>query len=492
MHPGTSVAAVVCAAAALLISNGCLSMAMVEDKITALPGQPPVSFAQYSGYVEVDAMRKRSLFYYFAEAELDPATKPLVLWLNGGPGCSSVGVGAFSENGPFRPSGNALVGNEYSWNKEANMLYLESPAGVGFSYSTDPSFYGGVGDSMTARDNLRFLEGWFAKFPQYKGRDLYIAGESYAGHYVPQLAQRMVEFDNKEKLFNLKGIALGNPVLEFSTDFNSRAEFFWSHGLISDSTYNIFTTVCNYSRYVSEYYHGSISTVCDRVMSQVTRETSRFVDKYDVTLDVCISSVLMQSQVLTPSPNVSFFSITFAKEMYVTLSLTDNFLQSTEQLNRALDVCVEDETMNYLNRKDVQKAMHAQLNGVPKWTVCSSVLEYKQLDLQIPTINIVGALVKSGIPVLVYSGDQDSVIPLTGSRTLVHRLAKRLRLNATVPYRVWFQGKQVGGWTQVFSDVLSFATIRGASHEAPFSQPERSLVLFRAFLASRPLPESFE
>uniref|UniRef100_A0A453BVU1 Carboxypeptidase n=1 Tax=Aegilops tauschii subsp. strangulata TaxID=200361 RepID=A0A453BVU1_AEGTS len=463
MHPGTSVAAVVCAASVLLISNGCLSMAMVEDKITALPGQPPVSFAQYSGYVEVDAVRKRSLFYYFAEAELDPATKPLVLWLNGGPGCSSVGVGAFSENGPFRPSGNALMSNEYSWNKEANMLYLESPAGVGFSYSTDPSFYGGVGDSMTARDNLRFLEGWFAKFPQYKGRNLYIAGESYAGHYVPQLAQRMVEFDDKEKLFNLKGIALGNPVLEFSTDFNSRAEFFWSHGLISDSTYNIFTTVCNYSRYVSEYYHGSISSVCDRVMSQVTKETSRFVDKYDVTLDVCISSVLMQSQVLTPSPN-----------------------------NRALDVCVEDETMNYLNRKDVQKAMHAQLNGVPKWTVCSSVLEYKQLDLQIPTINIVGALVKSGIPVLVYSGDQDSVIPLTGSRTLVHRLAKRLRLNATVPYRVWFQGKQVGGWTQVFGDALSFATIRGASHEAPFSQPERSLVLFRAFLASRPLPESFE
>jgi serine carboxypeptidase-like clade 2 len=143
----------------------------------------------------------------------------------------------------------------------------------------------------------------------------------------------MVEFNKKEKLFNLKGIAvriyqsykkkcvqkplpfivfthllfsptliqqLGNPVLEFSTDFNSRAEFFWSHGLISDSTYNIFTTVCNYSRYVSEYYHGSISQVCDRVMNQVTRETSRFVDKYDVTLDVCISSVLSQSKILPP------------------------------------------------------------------------------------------------------------------------------------------------------------------------------------------------
>ncbi|PWZ39536.1 Serine carboxypeptidase-like 45 [Zea mays] len=463
----TVAAAVACAAVLLLGDAWTVSAqaAAEEDKISALPGQPPVGFAQYSGYIPVDAAGKRSLFYYFAEAEADPAAKPLVLWLNGGPGCSSVGVGAFSENGPFRPSGNALTRNEYSWNKEANMLYLESPAGVGFSYSTDPAFYEGVGDSMTARDNLKFLQGWFARFPQYKGRDLYITGESYAGHYVPQLAQRMVEFNKKEKLFNLKGIALGNPVLEFSTDFNSRAEFFWSHGLISDSTYNIFTTVCNYSRYVSEYYRGSLSTACDRVMSQVARETSRFVDKYDVTLDVCISSVLMQSQVLVP-----------------------------QQGSRELDVCVEDETMRYLNRKDVQQAMHARLDGVQRWTVCSSsVLEYKQLDLQIPTVNTVGALVKAGIPALVYSGDQDSVIPLTGSRTLVGRLAARLRLNATAPYRAWFQGKQVGGWTQVFGGgALSFATVRGASHEAPFSQPERSLGLFRAFLAGQQLPESFQ
>jgi len=93
----------------------------------------------------------------------------------------------------------------------------------------------------------------------------------------------------------------------------------------------------------------------------------------------------------------------------------------------------------------------------------------------------------------ICSGDQDSVIPLTGSRTLVSRLASRLRLNTTAPYRAWFQGKQVGGWTRVFGGgALSFATVRGASHEAPFSQPERSLGLFRAFLAGRPLPESFE
>ncbi|RVW77994.1 Serine carboxypeptidase-like 45 [Vitis vinifera] len=422
-----------------------------------LPGQPQVGFQQYSGYVAVDEKQQRALFYYFAEAETDPAIKPLVLWLNGGPGCSSLGVGAFSENGPFRPSGELLVRNEYSWNREANMLYLETPIGVGFSYSTDSSSYAAVNDKITARDNLVFLQKWLLKFPQYKNRDLFITGESYAGHYVPQLAELMLQFNKKEKLFNLKGIALGNPVLEFATDLNSRAEFFWSHGLISDSTYKMFTSFCNYSRYVSEYYRGSVSSICSRVMSQVGRETSRFVDKYDVTLDVCISSVLSQSKVLSP-----------------------------QQVTETIDVCVEDETESYLNRRDVQKALHARLVGVNK-----CILDYELLDLEIPTISIVGKLIKAGIPVLVYSGDQDSVIPLTGSRTLVHGLAEELGLNTTVPYRVWFEGKQVGGWTQVYGNILSFATIRGASHEAPFSQPERSLVLFRAFLGGRPLPQAF-
>ncbi|MBA0860330.1 hypothetical protein Goshw_016586, partial [Gossypium schwendimanii] len=400
------------------------------DKIVKLPGQPPrLSFQQFSGYVTVDYKKHKALFYYFVEAETDPASKPLVLWLNGGPGCSSLGVGAFSENGPFRPNGEFLVKNDYSWNREANMLYLETPIGVGFSYSTNTSSYEAVDDEIT-------------------------------GHYIPQLAKLMVEFNKKQNLFNLKGIALGNPVLEFATDFNSRAEYFWSHGLISDSTYNMFTSVCNYSRYVSEYYRDSVSPSCSKVMSQVSRETSKFVDKYDVTLDVCISSVLSQSMAINP-----------------------------QQVSERVDVCVEDKIVNYLNRKDVQKALHARLVGVRRWTVCSNILDYQLLNLEMPTISIVGSLIKSGIPVLVYSGDQDSVIPLTGSRSLVSRLAKELELETTVPYRVWFEGKQVGGWTQVYGNILSFATIRGASHEAPFSQPERSLMLFKSFLEGKPLPE---
>nr|XP_043611117.1 serine carboxypeptidase-like 45 [Erigeron canadensis] len=428
-----------------------------SDEVVNLPGQPPVNFKQFAGYITVDKTKQRFMFYYFVEAETNSSSKPLVLWLNGGPGCSSVGEGAFVEHGPFKPSGSVLLKNEFSWNKEANMLYLESPAGVGFSYSVEKSFYTSANDVLTAGDNLAFLENWFEKYPEYKNRDFYITGESYAGHYVPQLADLIVH--SKAKI-NLKGIAIGNPLLEFNTDFNSRGEYLWSHGLISDATYDMFNRVCNYSTIRRQSQSRSLTPICSRVSNQASKEIGRFVNAYDITLDVCLSNVLSQSQV---------------------------FEQSQDRETK-IDVCVEDETIAYLNRKDVQAALNARLLGVNEWSPCSEVLSYEMENLEVPMTPVLVSLLKSGIRVFVFSGDQDSVLPLTGTRVVVNGLAKQLGLNTTIAYRAWFSGNQVGGWIQVYGDILSFATIRGAAHEAPFSQPERSLALFRGFLSGKPLP----
>ncbi|KAF2289235.1 hypothetical protein GH714_031318 [Hevea brasiliensis] len=394
-----------------------------------------------------------------------------------GPGCSSVGAGAFSEHGPFRPSGGEnLIRNEYSWNKEANILYLESPAGVGFSYSANTSFYNSVNDTITAQDNLKFLQNWFVKFPEYKSRDLFIAGESYAGHYVPQLAKLIVLSGLK---FNLKSIALGNPLLDFSTDLNSQGDYYWSHGLISDSTYKLITAICNTSQRVREHISGSSSVACKAVNAQLSKEIPDAIDNYDVTADVCVSYGQSQLRVynhpLRPRFHFSLFS--------ESLGESPNQAKSAENI----DVCVQEKTFMYLNRKDVQEALHAQLVGVSNWSFCSPVLNYDMKNLEIPMIDVVGSLVSSGISVLVYSGDQDSVVPFTGSRSLVNGLAKKLGLNATVTYRPWFQDKQVGGWTQVYGEILTFATIRGGSHMSPSSSPKRSLALFKAFLAGNPL-----
>ncbi|XP_021744589.1 serine carboxypeptidase-like 45 [Chenopodium quinoa] len=444
----------------LLLCNFALQVTPLssqDDKITSLPGQPPVNFQQFSGYITVNEVEKRNLFYYLVQAETNPSSKPLVLWLNGGPGCSSIGAGAFGEHGPFKPSGNGLIKNEFSWNKEANMLYLESPAGVGFSYSLNKSFYNGVNDEMTARDNLVFLQKFLVKYPEYKNRDLFLTGESYGGHYVPQLANLVLKSSFKS---NLRGIAIGNPLLEFNNDFNSIGEYLWSHGLISDATYDLSEKICNYSQIRRQDPKGNYSASCKLVNSQINSEIGKFINSYDVTLDVCLHSVSQQAHVL-------------------------NQMMDEEKI----DVCLDDEITLYLNRKDVQKAMHANLIGVTQWATCSNVLNYDMDDLEIPTLPLLGTFIKSGVRVLVYCGDQDSIIPFIGTRRLINGLAKELGLNTTVPYRTWLTNRQVGGWTQVYGDILAYATIRGASHEAPYSQPARSLVLFRSFLDGKPLPD---
>ncbi|KAL1196735.1 Serine carboxypeptidase-like 35 [Cardamine amara subsp. amara] len=113
--------------------------------------------------------------------------------------------------------GGNLTFNNFSWNKEANMLFLEAPVGVGFSYSNNSMDLQKLGDKVTAADSLVFLINWFKKFPEFRSNEFYIAGESYAGHYVPQLTELI--YDRNKKVtrasrINLKGFMIGNAVID--------------------------------------------------------------------------------------------------------------------------------------------------------------------------------------------------------------------------------------------------------------------------------------
>ena len=107
-----------------------------------------------------------------------------------------------------------------SSNVVANVLFLESPAGVGFSYSNTSSDYI-TGDTKTAADSYTFLVNWLERFPEYKTRDFLITGESYAGHYVPQLAQLILHIKKitNQTVINLKGVAVSLKFLESSIVF---------------------------------------------------------------------------------------------------------------------------------------------------------------------------------------------------------------------------------------------------------------------------------
>ncbi|CAK5080858.1 unnamed protein product [Meloidogyne enterolobii] len=145
-----------------------------------------------------------NLFYYiFAESQGNPKTDPLVLWLNGGPGCSSLG-GLFNELGPYllNKDGKKLRQNPHSWNKYASVIFLESPACVGFSYNSKVKNVT-TGDEEVAAANYAALKDFFTKYPSLKSNPFYLTGESYAGVYIPMLGVKILE-GIKDSKINLK------------------------------------------------------------------------------------------------------------------------------------------------------------------------------------------------------------------------------------------------------------------------------------------------
>ncbi|VFQ74427.1 unnamed protein product [Cuscuta campestris] len=445
---------------------GCGNGYQEDELVKGLPGQPKVGFKQYAGYVDVDLKAGRSLFYYFVEAEVDPAHKPLTLWLNGGPGCSSIGGGAFTELGPFFPRGDGrgLRRNPKSWNKASNLLFVESPAGVGWSYSNTSSDYNG-GDASTARDMRIFMMKWLNKFPSYKTRDLYLTGESYAGHYIPQLTVALLDYNQYSKgfKFNLKGVAIGNPLLKLDRDVPATYEYFWSHGMISDEVGLTLMKECDFEDYVFASPHN-VTQSCNDAISEANRIVGDYVNNYDVILDVCYPSIVEQELRL--------------RKMATKISL-------------GVDVCMSYERQFYFNLPEVQKAIHANRTNLPySWSMCSDILNYNEADGSIDILPLLKRIIQNKIPVWVFSGDQDSVVPLLGSRSLVLELARDLKFEVTVPYGAWFDKGQVGGWATEYGNLLTFATVRGASHMVPYAQPSRALHLFSDFVRGRRLPNT--
>ncbi|XP_022776925.1 serine carboxypeptidase-like 46 isoform X2 [Durio zibethinus] len=421
------------------------------EPITRLPGQPPnVAFKQYSGYIVTDAKHGRALFYYFVEVgAADPLLHPLTLWLNGGPGCSSLGFGAFMEHGPFQPGEDGyLVENQFSWNLESNMLYVESPIGVGFSYSNTSSDYIGVNDTFT-------------------------------GHYVPQLAALVLDYNKQSngRPIRLKAVALGNPLLDWEISVDN-TEFLWSHGVISDEVLMLRKTVCSRPRNLKEYLHHNSSKECIDVSLKQDMEIGAYTNFGDLILPRCSSTSLFGQSV---------FLEKFDAERTMRSVITG-------------DPCIQDRIHQYLNKPQVQEALHANATDLPYlWEFCGGPnLVYQRENLEINIIPLLLKLLRSGIPLLLYNGDQDAKIPLTQTRIIANMLVKEMKLVPFGNYAPWFDKMQIGGWTQSFGQerkgknmtFFTFATVRGAAHEVPYTSPSPGLTLFRAFIKGSPLPRT--
>lgn len=479
----------VCVSASLLaIFAGSASGAPSEDQVTSLPGwKGALPSRWWSGFLELPNSLKK-IHYTFIEKIDDPkaAEAPVVMWTNGGPGCSGYD-GLLYEHGPLLIShdGSELVYNEQTWAKHANMLYIEAPVGVGFSYSGNKADYT-TGDNQTAADNHAGLVEFFSKFPEYKENELYVSGESYGGVYVPTLSQKI--FRDATFPGNMQGFLCGNCVFD-STCGHSTVPFLYGHGALSQDLYDEAVAACGAP------YFNRTSDQCREVTRQA-EELSDGLNVYDFYRDCYqseeqkqrLSSVRFNPwQVMTDRHHLR-------QQRFVPRPPHPAVAKALPPLDPI--PCIDSEgATKYLNRDDVKKALHVEESTVPYWSICSDIIDYQD-DGVYPELSPLYREMMGKYRIIVYNGDSDPGCNYLQDHWCVRGLGAPTKEKwGSWRYNdssVTSQGEQVGGWT-VSYDVggeLRFITIKGAGHMAPQWRPLATTTMFARFLQGEPFQSS--
>ena len=457
-------------------TNGSFSFS--RDEIKHLPGLSSVPpFKQFSGYL--DAGRGRHLHYWFVESERDPANDPLLVWLNGGPGCSSLG-GFFTELGPFKidyKNHSELYYNEFAWNKRANVIFLESPAGVGFSYQEDNQT--DTNDDDTAQMNLQALLSFFQKFPQYKDNDLFLTGESYAGIYIPTLASNIVKYNsqaNDDEVMNFIGYAIGNGFLDEDKNSDSFLFMGYMHGIIGTETWmNVTRHCCDEASQVGCMFSkkARIDDTCRKAIEWTMKEIAKHGH--------LLYSIYKECDMSKQAPELQTKRMNSMSRFDIDLELLIKDWRKQRSTSSNLDSlipkvgCLDfSHVDDYLSDVEVMKAIHVR-EDLPDWTMCSYTLNYtKQYESMREHILF---LHKQGIKGMIYNGDTDLVCSFLGDQWFTDSLGfKEIK-----PFASWVHEQQVAGRIRYF-DKLVFTTIRGAGHMVPEDKPSESLKMLDNFL----------
>ncbi|KAL0487460.1 cathepsin A [Acrasis kona] len=444
----------------LLLSLVALCLAQNDHFITNLPGlSGKTNFNQYAGYIQSNSTHGRNLFYWFVESQSNPKNDPVVLWMNGGPGCSSLD-GLLTEHGPFdvNPDGSTLKINQYSWNKVANVIYLESPASVGFSYSTetDQTF----NDDKTADDVYHFLISFFKKYPQFAKNPFYVSGESYAGHYVPVSTNAIFEGNKRgdNPPINLKGFLVGNGVTDQESDQNSVPTFIYQHALASQQSYEQALKACK-----GDFYNNKRDMACGAAISRLRGGVGP-VNIYGI-YSPCINSFNNKKNQMCNGASDP---------------LTPWYIPAGCNLSPP---CINSTALiTYLNRQDVKSAIHVRKDI--SWDICSGYVNSRYNWTYESMLPFYSKLLSAGIRAIVYSGDTDLAVNMLGSEYSVTKLVNQMSAKIKREWGYWSVSgsNQVAGYVKQWDNGLSFLTVKGAGHMVPTDKPEESLYFFTKFL----------
>ena len=385
----------------------------------------------YPGFINVTDQGD-DLFYWLFKSRNDKANDPLVFWLTGGPGCSSA-LAVFTENGPFTVGNDSnLIHNAYSWNEQANLVFVDQPVGTGFSKGSILDY--ATSEEVIASDFYVFLKGFLERFPEYIRRPIFITGESYAGHYIPAISAYIYSQNNTD--VNLAGLAIGNG---------------WVDPYLQYPQYNTFALENDLIGKTQSILLDGAFKVCQGL------------------IDTGVWLVAMEACQLAVTTILGF-----------PLAPRFNVYDIRKQCDYP-PLCYDFSPVeNFLKRADVIESLGVQGRT---WESCNMVVHTALLgDWVTDLSDKVAYLLNNGVNILVYSGDKDFICNWRGGEAWTKAVNwTHGEEFANASYVEWKEGaNKYGEMKQVENFV--FLKVYDAGHMVPLDQPEAALDMLTRFL----------
>uniref|UniRef100_A0A023GNB6 Carboxypeptidase n=1 Tax=Amblyomma triste TaxID=251400 RepID=A0A023GNB6_AMBTT len=421
-----------------LIEAGKLDEAKSLSKVGPIGADHEV--LTYAGYITLNKQFNSNLFFWFAPSMSDPENAPVVMWLQGGPGTTSM-MGFFNENGPYYLSddGENAAFRELTWAQRYSMLYVDQPVGTGYSFTADEAGYA-RNQTDVGRDMLEFLQQFFTLFGELAQNEFYLTGESYAGKYVPTVGAALHEnADSMRVKINFRGIAIGNGLTD-PINMIGFSDVIYGFGLID--------------RNDADYMMRVSDEVTQLIRAGRTKEGLYVIDRL-------------------------FFGIVYGKDTFfrnVTgYTYYYNYLTNTEPAgNRAYKI--------FLQKPDIRRALH--VGDIPMSTERDIVAGHFAEDFLRSAVPQLTVVLENGYKVLIYSGPLDICVPTTQTENFLSLMAwSHADRWERAPQNLWRSpdGKELYGYKKTVEN-LNYVVVRNGGHELPYDQPKPMFDLITAFI----------
>ncbi|XP_054847402.1 probable serine carboxypeptidase CPVL [Eublepharis macularius] len=402
---------------------------------------PGTNVKSYSGYLTVNKTHNSNLFFWFFPAQKQPENAPVLLWLQGGPGGTSM-FGLFVEHGPYVVHKNlTLSERKFPWTSKFSMLYIDNPVGTGFSFTDDTGY--AVNQDDVGRDLYSALVQFFQLFPDYQKNDFYATGESYAGKYVPAIGYYIHTHNTAAKIkINFKGVAIGDGLCDPEVMLGGYPQFLYQIGLVDEKQ--------------REYVQRQTDLGAIYIQQKKWKEA---FEVFDVLLNGDETGSPSYTQNVTGCSN--YF----------------NFLQCQEPAD-------QEYFGELLSLPEVRKSIH-----VGNLTFHDgSLVEKHLLEDVMKTIKPWLAILMDNYRVLLYNGQLDIIVaaPLTERflPTVPWAKVDEYKNAERVVWKIHPADPDVAGYVRQAGEFYQ-VIVRGGGHILPYDQPERSLDMIDRFISNK-------